>query len=151
MLDHSYFVCCHNPLFLQCGCTHAPLGREEEEAVVPAAAVVGGGSKRKRAGAQKGVDAILDLGPVDRGDDEGDEEEESADPFGEFVGRVLQSTCVILRKGKKKYGKLSREERNMGHFRGDVLCVLFFSRFVQTISPVQVVAPPGVFRNCLMM
>lgn len=59
-----------------------PSCREEEEAENSTGGGAGG-NKRKRTGSQKGVDAILDLGPVDRGDDDGEEEEESADPFGE--------------------------------------------------------------------
>lgn len=55
--------------------------REEDAAAEPAAAGIGG-NKRKRQ-QQKGVDAILDLGPLDRGGESVDDEEDSADPFGQ--------------------------------------------------------------------
>lgn len=75
--------------FLPCLPTHAAVpdrGFREEDAAIGSVASGGSGNKRKRIG-QKGVDAILELGPRDRGA-ESAEEEDTDDPFGEAEGHV---------------------------------------------------------------
>lgn len=64
-------------------------GREEEAAAASATdsaatASGAGGNKRKRL-TQKGVDAILELGPRDRGAESAEEEDPADDPFGERI------------------------------------------------------------------